>query len=84
MPQFTPADRETVREHIEAQAFVNNTATHGPGLLVVKESANSDEGTANSFTDLMDTYGWYVASFTFKHNGSRQVLMPVTEAAHEA
>jgi len=84
MPQFIPSDRETVRERVLESDFVHKASPAGPGLIVVKEADSSDEGTVNTFTNLMEKHGWYAASVSYHADGSRHVLMPVTEVPDEA
>jgi len=75
--QFTPADREEVVETVKNKDYVHQTTPLGPGVLILCEQW--DDVNVRAFTDVMETFGWYVASFDKNDNGDRFTIMPVTE-----
>ena len=75
--QFSPADRETVREHLEGNGNVFDVSECGDGLYVVYAHNKSP---VHLYTTLMEGAGWYVASYDRQEEGGdKAVFMPVTE-----
>ncbi|MCD2199072.1 hypothetical protein LPA44_04055 [Halobacterium sp. KA-4] len=69
-------DREEMAEHVESKPHIKETANCGPGLQVVQNEAATDK---NSFTDLVEKYGWYVAVYENRTPNDHLVLMPLPE-----
>jgi len=81
MPQFTPTDRDLVREWLEGQSRVHNAGICGEGISVIEKSQVSGEGFEKCYTNLMEEQGWYVASIKVDSDGNMVTLMPVPKNA---
>lgn len=72
--QFTPDSREFVRKKVEDMECVQVTAKCGPGLRVKHHAHRQQERT---FTGLMESSGWYCASYCAHDDGDKLTLMPI-------
>lgn len=73
--QFTPADRETVRERTENMDHIEGTTPLGPGLTCVTKR----DKDIISWTGLTEEYGWVPVEMEYDETGTRFVIMPITE-----
>jgi len=69
-------DREEMAARVESEQYIKETASCGPGLQVVQSEAATDK---NTFTDLVEECGWYVAVYENRTPNDHVVLMPLPE-----
>lgn len=74
--QFTPSDRNAVRERAEGQPYTHSVSRCGPGLVV--ECIKGDKA-GRCFDGLTCGQGWYVSQYYPRDGGDRLILMPITE-----
>lgn len=79
--QFTPQDRETVREAYESNASVHEVSKCGAGLTMAykNHASGEDANERRMFTELMESAGWYLAQYEVDSAGDIAIIMPVTE-----
>lgn len=77
--QFTPSRRELLYNRLEKKDFVASISKDGEGLTVFEAKDHKD--TVSTFTDLMETHGWYVAAVDTYRDQTRFDLMPVVEVS---
>jgi len=81
MPQFTPADRETVRQALEEMRFIHGINRCGDGLIVICKSTNNKVEVFGTFAR---SYGWIVETYDKKETGDTITFMPLTEVSIDA
>lgn len=68
-------DREIVKARMDAQPSLYQVGACGPGLTAVR--ATQEAGREATFTEIMDTFGWYVAQINYAEHGETFVFMPL-------
>jgi|GEM_PF-2932904 len=69
-------DREWLADQYRNKRFVNSVEACGPGLFIVHET---EDRPTTTFTDMVEQYGWYLASYDSRDGRDRLIIMPLPE-----